>query len=536
VALLFGAVLATLTPAYRGNDDPLLAMIASGTGIAAAPDPRLVFTHSGLGYALNALYALAPFRPWYGLYLLGAHFVSHVALLAVLLAAVPLRRALGGYLLYFLAVGLPLLTNLQFTSTAILVSSTGMLCLLSDPPPPLGHQRWRALVLGGSLIALGSLIRFEALAFALLLALPASLAYLPALHPAERRARIVAVLSAVAVALALRTWDRAGYERQPEWREFLELNEQRVLITDWGRAPYGPETAALYERQGWSANDAALMLAWFYPDPAVFSKERMEQLAASATAIRGRFDSSRARRQLQRVFTRDPAAIGCVALVLPALVWLGPFDRRRLVAILATGAFAAALACGLALAGRAPIYVVQPALAFALGAALLGLGAGGEGPRSAAVTTLACLLALGGGALSLRRAAAESETARTGNRKLHASIATLRPSRDHLYVAWTTAFPYPFILPLESTEYLKDLRLFSLGWPQRSPVGNRMLRSFAITDLYRALLARKDLYLIAAPSRMPLLETYGRERLGVDARFAPHLETPGFVVFQGEVR
>jgi hypothetical protein len=80
---------------------------------------------------------------------------------------------------------------------------------------------------------------------------------------------------------------------------------------------------------------------------------------------------------------------------------------------------------------------------------------------------------------------------------------------------------------------VKDLRIFSLGWPQRSPIADRMLQTFAIDDLYRALVGRNDVFLVAAPERLPLLVGYGRERLAVEARFCLVLQTDRFPVFQG---
>jgi hypothetical protein len=223
-----------------------------------------------------------------------------------------------------------------------------------------------------------------------------------------------------------------------------------------------------------------------------------------------------------------------MALVLPALLGLQPRGGRRVLALVVTAVSAGAVVLGLALFGRAPPHVVQPAFAFVLWVALVDFSAPGR-PWPSATTGIAGVLAIAGIVLAFQRARADSDAARAGNARLRESIAALVPRPDRLYVAWSTAFPYRYVLPLEDTGYLKDLRLFSLGWPQRSPIADRMLRSFGASDVYSALLGRSDVFLIAQPGRLPLLATYGRERRGREALFTVEHEMPSFAVYRGRI-
>src|SRR5262249_17820906 len=149
--------LACFTPAFRSNDDTVMAMIASGTGIATVPDPHLVYIQIDLGRLLPALYRRAPAIPRYGLLQVLAQLAAHAPLLTVLLAVTPRRRALAAYGLFAVAVGLPLLITLQFTTTACVVTSAGLLCLVSSPAAPASAPSWRRAALGTALAVLGSL-------------------------------------------------------------------------------------------------------------------------------------------------------------------------------------------------------------------------------------------------------------------------------------------------------------------------------------------------------------------------------------------
>jgi hypothetical protein len=531
VVILFAAALAVWTPRFRTNDDPLVAMIASGRGIALAPDPHLVFSHVLLGGGLNALYALGPHQPWYGLYLVLFQLLGHVVLAAFCLRRLGKGAGLGLYTLFFLCVGLPLLLDLQFTSTAVFVTSVGLLALLSPAPGRNGElpEELPGSHLAGAvlLVVLGSLVRFDGLVLALVPAAALAVVRLPGLSRAERRRRWRAIVAALLLALGLRVADRAAYRLDPEWRAFVALNDQLRVLLDWRRLPYGPRTAATYAEAGFSENDAALLRTWFYADASVFSAARLEKLvqAARTYAAEGGGPSPLAR--LRTAFQRD--AFHPLALVFPVLAWLGSPTRRHAAGLLAAALTAGAAAVWLAVSGRAPFHVLYPLVVFPCAAALLQ--ATPDARRRSVVFLVAAVLAIPASFVAARRAAAESADARDRNRELKSSLAELGTRADRLVVAWAAAIPFEAILPLEETGYLDGLRLYSLGWPERSPVADRMLQAFGIDDLARALVERTDVLLATPSERLPLLATYAREHMGRTVRLTRVLRTRSFSVF-----
>jgi hypothetical protein len=534
------AALTAFTPCYQQNDDVVMAMIASGKGIALEPDSHLVFVNALLGGALRQAYRWAPTLPWYGLLLVAFQAVANVALLHALLvrAGSSQRPRVWGsvvlaYCLYFVTVAGAFVGRLQFTTAACLAAQVGLVLWMTSLRPageadPADRGGTRATV-AAALILLGSLLRFQALILSLAVCLPLALVSLS--HAGRRPAlRALGVLAAVLfVAVGLRTVDQRWYGRDPAWAAFRELNVWRARIIDYGAGADDPGAAARQQSLGWTANDALLLRRWFYPDPNVFPPEKMRRLVEAAPLARR--DAARAWNRILEAL-HLPALVP-MALVVPLLlVSIGSWRARLLVLglCLAPGVAAAVL---LALFLHAPEHVVLSALAFAP-MALLAAGKGGEGGRRRWWWAALALAAVGGlVAIAQRRCV--SEEAVEANRELRLSLAQLAPRPEQLYVEWAGAFPYESVLPFEDGSYLANLRLYSLGWLQRSPIADGMLRAFRIEDLFRSLYDRPGTFLLMDDqSWSNLLERYGRERYGVSLWFPVRVRTPAFAVFQAE--
>ena len=126
MSVLFLLVWGMFTPSYDTNDDVALSMIASGTGIAAAPDAHLIFTNVAIGAVLKELYGFAHNVPWYGLYLFAVQFLAQTAILYSVLAWRYVRGAGLLFFLCFATIGVHLLVNPQYTSTAFLAVEAGV--------------------------------------------------------------------------------------------------------------------------------------------------------------------------------------------------------------------------------------------------------------------------------------------------------------------------------------------------------------------------------------------------------------------------
>ena len=533
VGLLLGFTVAAFTPAYQQNDDVVMAMIASGKGIALQPDAHLVYVNVILGGLLRQAYRWAPASPWYGLLLIASLAATQLSLLHARLARDGGNlAALIAFLACFATVASVFVVRVQFTAVAGLAAGAGLALWIAglEPEPGDGRQHDGAagLLVPASLLLLGALLRFQALLLALVVALPLALTRLVRVGRPRALRALGGLAAVLSVALALHLGDRAWYERDPGWREFSELNAWRARIVDYGAGAVGSDGGSLEQRVGWSGNDALMLRRWFYADRTVFPIEKMRTLVGAAPVVQ--LGAAEARSRIREAF--DHPAFLAMALVLPLLV-AGGRIRDRLQALVLTLVPAVIVVGLLAVFLRAPEHVALPALAFAPTVLLVAAGADRRRPCDRWWWT-ALVLAGVGAALCARQSRADSLTAAEDNRDLRRSLATLSTRQERLYVDWAGAFRYEGVLPLEDSSYLSGLRLYSLGWPQRSPIADRMLQAFGIGDLFRSLYERPDVGLLMNPSWRDSLEVYAREHYGIALRFPEGVPTPSFTVFRLE--
>ena len=129
---LFGLTFLILTPVYDTNDDPSMALVASGYGNVGGADEHLLYSNVLIGIVLKRLYEAAPLVPWYGSYLLLIQFLVHWVLLYVLLLLNRNYVSVLVYCLFYLVVGVYCLTHLQFTTTAFLAGMAGLSMILAS--------------------------------------------------------------------------------------------------------------------------------------------------------------------------------------------------------------------------------------------------------------------------------------------------------------------------------------------------------------------------------------------------------------------
>ena len=506
------------------NDGAVMAMIASGTGVAMRPDEHLVFTNVLVGRVVAALYGRAPDVPWYGLHLVGVQAAAWTGLFHVCLAHGVMLRRVGLCVLAYGVVGLAVLVNLQFSSTAFLVAMAGGILWL-DEVDGASHGGPRA-VGAALLMALGSLERFEpfvlVLAFAGLSGLIVSRG-----RPARRWWAIGAC--ATMLALACVAYDRHAYREDAGWRAFREFIPLLPEITDYGRADAGEaELAAALQRAGWSENDHRLFMQWFHADPEVYSPDALRRLMREVPQtgpVRRIWNGAQ---RLGRVV--DNPALWAMLLALPCLL-LGAGRRlRALVGVLLVAALAVTLL--LAAFRKAAPQVYLPLFAFPICVALAASGAPAPG-RARWREGLAIALALAGLAISAAHQHREGSVERVRARVLRDRYAPVAGTPQQLVVAWFNAFPFEVVRPLEPPTHLRSLRLFSLGWSQRTPLARDLLASFGSSDLIDAL-ADPRTVLLAPPVAPPLLARFAEEHRALRLRFSPE-QTDPFATFRGRV-
>lgn len=505
------------TPTYQTNDDVGMSFWANGVVFCDAPTPFLLYSNYLYGQLLVWLHRLAPATNWHRILAEAIHLLATGALCyAVLRTEFRLRTAalLGVYLLAF---DLLFWRSPQFTVTAFLAALSGVLLVLRASTA--GERPSAAATVAGIMLVLtGGLLRNDSACLALAMSGPlfaGSLAFRPR-SAARRVAGFLLIAGAGLYGAGL--YHRACYDRAPGWKGFAEFNRLRAEFNDYGRVEYNEQTRPVFDRVGWSKNDLAMFCAWFYSDEERFCTDKVRQIVQSIPPPEPAAMSRRVVDGLRPLLAAPESRLMLVAIgvTLAAVRW----DRRRALGLILLLLLFCGLTVYLLTWMKLPTRVFWPMLGFLQIATLLAAVACfpvGNSSRWRVWLEAAGLLVFAAFLWGeCRRARQESHEFRAINAQWHAAVAELAPRPDELYVPWGSAFPYELIHPDESLDYLRNLKLLSIGAAMRTPTINQRMAQFEIGDLYRALYERPNVWLLASRERLALFREYVREHYGTD--------------------
>jgi hypothetical protein len=516
VAVFLGLTLAVCAPRYETNDDAMMNLIVAGRGFADTPDEHLLYSNVLIGLALKHLYRAAPEVPWYGGYLFAVVAAALVAIGYALLRANPSGKQLLLTVGLLLVFALPCVVRLQFTKTAFLAALGGLLLTANVLR---GRGPARQLLAATPLLVLACLVRLDACLLACAVAAP--VVAFPLVRAVRGRSPwvrpAVVLAGALAVGLALARYNDWYYRQDPGWRDFYTFNALRAQFTDYLRFDYNEHTRPVLDAVGWSKVDLAMLYSWSFADPERFSTDRLRTLLTAAGPD-ARVLKWRAWGNLARGLGEDTALLALLAVGGTFLVLMGGGWRARVPPLLCLLA-AAAVAVVLFQYFYLPRHVSFPAFGafLAVAAACSEGGLPGRTPRPRALVCAgAALLACG---LLLWRVGAVLDDARRdlgGHRRALRMMADLGPRPDRLFVLWADAFPYEYVVfPLESTSVPRAFKAVMFGVLTRTPITEGRLQEFRITDLYRALYERADVFLVNDADGNRLLGAYLAEHYGV---------------------
>ncbi|MDX1965378.1 MAG: hypothetical protein SFX18_19690 [Pirellulales bacterium] len=557
VAILLGLVFAVFVPGFDTNDDAVMNMIASGKGIALAPDEHLVFTNVLIGRALKFCYQTLPHLPWYGMYLYGLHWLANSALLYAIISQRYTRLRMGIFWLYFATGGLYFLNNVQFTTTGYLIGAGGALLLLaaqrewgavSPAHPAAGKFRagnrlrpWILSLLAAGGLMMSGLVRLDA--FFLVLALAAPVLLLAGLR--QRRWLVTTAVTCAVLGLATlgvlaaERYHQWYYAQDAGWASFYQYNQLRVKFNDEGWVRYTPETEHVFQTVNWSQADFSMMMCWFYDDPVIYSKENLQKLLAAYPWQAERATWITVWEGIYEIFHHRTTQ--GLLLAWPLALFFVERRRMNFVVIAAAAGMAVALLCYLIVFRKTPPpRVFLPILAFpicvtlfyshwrtrfyAQGKPRLWLWIRWGETHSTAKRGMSlqpyrvlanCLVGLVIVGLTVHvytqyRRGRE----RIKERRLYQEVLTAMKAdnqQERLFVCWSSCFPYEAMGPLSSQRELAGVRILALGWPQRTPFNERMKAHFGIRDLAREMCSRDDLLQVTQPICLQLLGPFIEE-------------------------
>lgn len=219
----FCLVLCVFPACYKQNDDVFMSWIASGVGVPSGlPNEHLVFIHYYIGIFLSNMYLLLPNIEWYSLLLVLIHFISFNVLVFCLINASKEKWIKLMFLLIFYAFEFRILFWLQFTTTAAIAATAGLLLCIKFNK--------KSIVLGVILFLVGLLLRYHA---AMLVGLISAIYIVLFYRKLELKLkRIYPLVCLVLVGFLFNSINNQYYLNETNWNRFYHYNALRSKIND----------------------------------------------------------------------------------------------------------------------------------------------------------------------------------------------------------------------------------------------------------------------------------------------------------------
>lgn len=506
-------------PFWLTSDDVSMAMISSGTGIAATPSPRLVLTNIAWGYLIDWLPHFEAIQP-YTLITYLALALSYFAILHALMRS-RLNPLVGATLL--LIVYAPTLIYPQYTLVAGYLACAGIVLLCM----PVEQQSRASIACAGVLIVLSSLVRADETLLVMLAVAPLALGYWLAAAGNRIRRRWLVMLTVAGVVFAgFQLWDYAVFSAGA-WTEYGQTYALRTEFTDFNLAGYywTHKQAAATLAGGYSVNDLRLFQMWFYADPTVFSSRGLADIM-HAIPLSGRLEANLGlwHSFMDPFYDPQVQALG-IALLVILLVHHG--WRFTLAAIVGL-AVVMLLLLVLGRPGVTRIYV--PVFA-----TLVLVGAMQPLRRLKYISELAAFACLLGAVFVLHAFHARNRGDVDYSRDVH--IRTCSVMHDApILVIWGSDYPYDHeFLPFDPAAKTCPIKIYALGEFSLAPYSMEQL--YSVTrgkDLVQALLAGQSFDFVAKDWELGWLDQYFREHYATRLSFKQMNLSPGFKVFRVE--
>ncbi len=532
--LILVSLLFLFYPSFETNDDMAIAL--SVNGARGYYDAHLVYTNYIIGLVLSMLYRIRNQVPWYTLLQYAALFGAFTAVLYSVVRRLKSAAALwlGVLVIYFFAYDGYI--RIQYTKTAGIVSAAGIFLLLSAAEQ--GRTAWKRLLCGYALSCAGFLYREQQ--FFAELALMSGIGVFLLLEGAEKGTnlakkrffRCVCIFAALLVLTGcLHMTDRAAY-RSKEWQEYLEYNELRTELLDYGFPDYDANAEA-YEALGIDRTAYRMYRGWNFLDTEKFTPEVMRKLIALKTPKRVSFQLLKnfLREVPPKLFARE--SFCCFLLLFFFWILWGEHSKCAAAAVLYEAAVTGLLYFYLYYTGRYLYNRVDAGLWMAVSLVMLWL----HRPKESSFafrTGLALFLSVLCLTQSMWRGNWRINSAERTQKKLavRETAEKLHADTEHLYLAkiGTISFAGGYG-PFDAVPQGIAQNILSLGgWPSMMPWCRDLMEENGISNPFRDVVGRKDLYLLDQDigSTMEYIHKYYDD----SAEAEPAAEYPGYKAYR----
>lgn len=498
---------------FETNDDYWMMAIASGE-YTGSPSEFLLYPHTLIGKFLRLAFKFLPGVNWHAALLCLLHISFAVVMVRVLFRMGSGVVPWGLLCSTAISFQIPAYLRLQFTTSAFVSASAGILLFLDAPRVRHLFARRAQLTAAALLFIIGFLVRKQAAGLSLVLAMPAVVVAASRKGTVVlRRETIVVALVSLICVLLLDGWDRWYLGRFPEWRAFYAFNRNRGRIHVAPGYAYDARTAPIYNAVGWSSNDVRAFQQWFFPDPNVHGPKDVAYVVhhlRRVVAISSVLESWWREIVLSHRFRFAVSGFACLGAVLSG-VWAG-------IVALATGFLSVILQVFFLATARLPLRILVP-LCFAPMLFSLPFWKSSRSDFFQRITQIMWCVGMilfcawGTRALIwLNRQHGEMADAWQVARQQEAN------SGASLLVLWADDWPVEWAtVGFRRQKTDPPARYLSLSSLSQSPHQAAVLEAHGITNVVRALIERDDVFLVCREERWPILQQYLREHHGIEA-------------------
>lgn len=485
-------------PLFATNDDVGLAMVGAGFGMAAHPEPHLVFSHYGYGLLLNGLSYVVGARA-HGivtLFAVGFSLGLFVYTIGKRLEFLLVSALIAGGCIYTVALLTP-----QFTVTSGILVAAALAChAASARRGDFSPMLWACIFFS---IILGGLIRpSSAVAVCVICAPHLVWVAFRGTGVEQRSARyLIVFLSIIGILAYALEW--AAYYLSDDWKRVLEYNFTRALFNDFYRVPWVPDNAA-YKEAGWSNNDYLMFKNWFASHD-IYRFENIASIAGSVTTHGPAIDVQQIFASFVRLVTKPLLA----AILVCQLMLLIVFRQTRLTLLLIGVVLAVLLSAS---TGRPPqdrvlIMILGTGLIMSL--AMISVETQAKvALAQSLILSLAVLLSLGIGL----QAGAQHRAAVSASATYRNKLASAAPYFEGRVIGWGGSLMWEWLVtPTRVYPPVLNRVIPSIGALSRTPVLDAALEGIGIRDLGRALCLDRDIHIIASGRFIQQLEVFCEE-------------------------
>ena len=295
---------------FKYNDDLMLNMTASGA--FGSGSEHLIYMNIVYGYILKLLFFLFKSINWY-LWILLAGNVAGIYFISVVIGdKFKASAAILTTVITNLIIGIEFLEELQYTKTALLLCAAGFMLILRY----LLDRRKAELVSAVIMLFFGTIMRFNCMLYVFPFFLIA-MGYIFFCKRISLKVACITIASVILCATAIFAADKAVYNSDSDWKEYMEYNKLRQDIIDHYELDYD-EYADEYAAMGVTEADIYMWSHWYFYDTEMFNIEKLR-------AVRDFLYSTKPasiRLDMQVIFDTIQIIVNRLSTYLLPVIWL----------------------------------------------------------------------------------------------------------------------------------------------------------------------------------------------------------------------